>query len=60
MSTLRCLSSATPGKAFVEACDLVVFNLRKDPSEPCLWIDTIKLGGFNQGVGDGGGLAAGL
>ena len=55
---LRCLSSVTPRQALVEACDLVVGDLREDPCQPGLGIDVIEFGGFDQGEGDGHGFAA--
>ena len=45
------MSSVTPWKEFVEACDFVVGDFGEDPSEPGLWIDFVELGGFDQGVG---------
>ena len=36
----------------------MVCDLGKDPCEPGLGIDTVELGGLNEGIGDGRGLAA--
>ncbi len=55
---LRRVSSVTPGQELVEACDFVVDDLDKDPSEPDLWIDVVQLGGFDESEGDCHGLSA--
>ena len=39
--------------------DLVVGDSGEGISEPCLGIDAVELGGFDQGVGDGCGASAG-
>ena len=36
----------------------MVCDLGEDPCEPGLGIDTVELGGLNEGIGDGRGLAA--
>ena len=36
----------------------MVGDLGKDPCEPGLGIDTVELGGLNEGIGDGRGFAA--
>ena len=41
---LRCLCSVTPREEFVEACDLVVGDLGKDPCEPGFKIIEGRLG----------------
>ena len=36
----------------------MVCDLGEDPCEPGLGIDTVELGGLNEGIGDGRGLTA--
>ena len=55
---LGCYFSVTPWHEFVETCDFVVGDLCEDPIEPCLGIDDIKFGGFDQRIGDCRGVAA--
>ena len=38
----------------------MISDTRKNPYEPCLGIDAVQFGGFDQGIGDGCGLAAAL
>jgi hypothetical protein len=38
---------------FVKFVDPVISDATKDVRKPCLWIDDVEFGGFNQGVGDG-------
>jgi len=47
-----------PREQFVDLVDLVVRDAGQGVGEPSLWIDAVELGGLDQGVGDGGGLAA--
>jgi len=51
------LSSAgyVPRKQFVDLVDLVVRDAVENVGEPCLRINAVQLGGFDQGEGDGGG-----
>ena len=57
---LRCCCSVTPRQKLVEPGDLVVCNASKGIGEPCLRINAVQLGGFDQGISDGGRLAATL
>ena len=57
---LRCYCSVTPREELVQTSDFVVGDLGEDPCEPSLGIDTVELGGLNQGIGDGCGFAAAL
>jgi hypothetical protein len=50
----------TPRQQVADAVNLVIRDAGECVRKPCLWVDTIQLGGFNQGIGDGGGLAASL
>ena len=50
--------SAVPGQQLVNAVDLVVGDAFEDLGEPGLGVDIVEPGGLDQGVGDGGGLAA--
>jgi len=52
--------SVTPRHELVETGDLVVRDAVENVGQPGLGIDAVQLGGFNQGVGDGGGFAATL
>jgi hypothetical protein len=52
------LGSLTSGEDVVEAFDLVVGDLRKDPCEPGLRVDVVQLGGLDEGEGDQYGFAA--
>jgi hypothetical protein len=47
-----------PGQQVVDLCDLVVGDAGEGVGEPGVGIDGVELGRFDQGVGDGGGLAA--
>ena len=47
-----------PGQRFIDAVDLEVGGPFEDPGEPGLRVDIVEPGGLDQGVGDGGGLAA--
>ena len=47
-----------PGHELAEASDFVVGDAGEDVGEPGLGIDTVELGGFDQGIGDGGRLSA--
>jgi hypothetical protein len=49
------LSSVTPWQELVETGDLVVGNAAENIGQPCLRVDTVQLGGFDQRKGDGGG-----
>ncbi len=57
-SLLRSVLSVTPRHEFIQLCDLVVGDAAKNVSEPGLRIDVVELGGFDQGIGDGGGFTA--
>ena len=55
--SLRCsLLSVTPRHELVEARDLVISDATEGGGEPCLRINAVQLGGFDQRIGDGGGL----
>ena len=47
-----------PREELIQTCDFVVGDLGKDPCEPGLGIDTVELGGLNEGIGDSRGLTA--
>ena len=49
-----------PWQQIVDPVDLVVWNAGEGVGEPGLGIDAIEFCGLDQGVGDGGGFAAGL
>lgn len=49
-----------PRHQFVQPVDFVVCDTFQNPCEPCLWIDLVQLGGFNQGEGDSHGVSAAL
>jgi hypothetical protein len=49
-----------PRQEIIYAGDLVVGDAGQRIGEPSLRVHTIQLGGLDQGVGDGGGAAAGL
>mgnify|MGYP001370200899 CR=1 FL=1 len=55
---LRCYCCVTPGHEFVQTSDLMLCDLGEDPCEPGLGIDTVELGGLNEGIGDCRGLTA--
>ena len=38
----------------------MVCNTGEHPAKPSLWIDIVHAGGFNKGVGDGGGFDLGV
>ena len=57
---LRCRGGVTPGQQFVQPSDLVIGDAAEDISQPCLRIDAVELGGFDQGVGDCSGFTAAL
>jgi hypothetical protein len=42
----------------VDLVDLVVGDAAEGVGEPGLWVDAVELGGFDQGAGDGGRVAA--
>ncbi len=48
-------NASPPRKQFVDPVALVVGEATKDICEPCLWLDAIEFGCFNQRVGKGGG-----
>jgi len=52
--------SEKPGHQLIEPGDLVVSDAGEHISQPGLRIDAVQLGGFDQGVCDGSGFAAGL
>ena len=52
--------SVTPWEQFVVTGDLVVSEAAEDIREPGLRVDVVELGGLDQGVGDGCGIAATL
>jgi hypothetical protein len=55
-SQLRSGLSVTPGHEFVkfvDLVDLVISDATKDVRKPCLGINAVELGRFDQGVGDG-------
>lgn len=47
-----------PGHKFFDAIDLVIWQALENPCEPRFGIDVVHLGGFHEGVGDGGCLSA--
>ena len=47
-----------PREELIQTCDFVVGDLGEDPCEPGLGIDTVELGGLNEGIGDSRGLTA--
>ena len=47
-----------PGKQVIDFGDLVVWDAGEGVGEPGVGIDGVELGRFDQGVGDGGRLAA--
>lgn len=47
-----------PREQFIDLCDLVVWDAGEGIGEPGVWIDGVEFCRFDQGVGDGGGLAA--
>ena len=47
-----------PWQDLMDAGDLMVSDVSKDPREPCLGIDLVELGGFDDSIGDGHSLAA--
>jgi len=49
-----------PRKQLVDFVDLVLGDAAEEVGEPGLGVNVVELGGFDQGVGDGGGLAAAL
>jgi len=53
-------SADIPGQQINDPVDLVVRDAGKGVGEPGLGIDAAQLGGFDQGLGDGNGFAAGL
>ncbi len=55
-SQLRSGLSVTPWHELVEARDLVISDATEGGGEPCLRINAVQLGGFDQRIGDGGGL----
>ena len=48
--------SVTPWHELVEARDLVISDATEGGGEPCLRINAVQLGGFDQRIGNGGGL----
>jgi hypothetical protein len=44
--------SIPPWQQLVEPVDLVVGNATENISQPCLWINTVELGRFDQRVGN--------
>lgn len=55
---LTSIRRPTPWREFADAIDLVIGDTLENPGEPSFWIDAVHAGGFDQRVGDGGGLAA--
>ena len=55
-----CIRAGRRGRFFnvVDLGDFVVWDSREGVGEPGMGIDGVELGRFDQGVGDGGGLAA--
>ncbi len=51
------LPSIAPGHELAEAGDLMVGNAGEHVGEPALRVDAVEFGGFDQGVGNGRGLA---
>ena len=43
-----------PGQKLVQLRDLVIGNAAENICQPCLWINAIQLGGFDQRICDGG------
>ncbi len=52
------MGGVVPGEQFVDAADLVIGDAFQHPGEPGLRVNTVELGRFGQGKGDGHGLAA--
>jgi len=59
VSGLSALSRGFPRQEIIHAIDLVVWDAGEHIGQLCLWVDIVQFGGFDQGVGDGSGLAAG-
>ena len=51
---LGCGCSVTPREQLVDTSDLVIGDTSKGIGEPCLRIDAVKLGCFNQSVSNRG------
>jgi hypothetical protein len=52
------LGPIVPRQEFINPVDLVISTTAEGIGDPCLRIDTIELGGFNQGINDGPGFTA--
>jgi hypothetical protein len=52
------LGPIVPRQEFINPVDLVIRTTAEGIGDPCLRIDTVELGGFNQGINDGRGFAA--
>lgn len=63
-SRVKCERSArplrvpAPWEQVIDLCDLVVGDAGEGVFEPGVGIDGVELRGFDQGLGDGGGIAA--
>ena len=55
---LRYRRSVSPGQQFVDPINFVIGNAAEHVCQPGLRIDTVELGGFDQGIGDGCRLTA--
>ena len=51
-------SLIVPWQKFINPVDLMICDAAEGVGEPCLRIDTVELGGFNQGIDDGRGFTA--
>ena len=54
------LSGVAPWEQFVDTGDFVIGDAAEHIGEPGLGIDTVELGGLDQGIGDGSGFASAL
>ncbi len=52
VSVLLTTGTVIPRHKFVQLCDFVVSNAVQIVSQPCLGINAVQLGGFDQGEGD--------
>jgi hypothetical protein len=47
-----------PWQQLINLIDRMIYEAAEGVGEPCLRIDTVELGGFNQGIDDGRGFTA--
>ena len=47
-----------PWQQLINPVDLMICDAAEGVGDPCLRIDTVELGGFNQGIDDGRGFTA--